>query len=41
MGKYLNGYTPSLSVDGQELYIPPGWDEWDVGGKGYAGLTTP
>jgi N-acetylglucosamine-6-sulfatase len=38
MGKYLNGYTPALSVDGQELYIPPGWDEWDVGGKGYAGF---
>jgi len=37
MGKYLNGYTPSLSVDGEELYIPPGWDEWNVGGKGYAG----
>ena len=38
MGKYLNGYTPSLSVDGQELYVPPGWDELDVGGKGYAGF---
>jgi N-acetylglucosamine-6-sulfatase len=38
MGKYLNGYTPTLSVDGEELYIPPGWDEWDVGGKGYAGF---
>src|SRR5215218_1813986 len=38
MGKYLNGYTPTLSVDGQELYIPPGWDEWDVGGKAYAGF---
>ena len=37
MGKYLNGYTPTLSVEGDELYIPPGWDEWDVGGKGYAG----
>ena len=36
MGKYLNGYTPTLSVDGENLYIPPGWDEWDVGGKGYA-----
>ena len=36
MGKYLNGYTPTLSVDGETLYIPPGWDEWDVGGKGYA-----
>ena len=36
MGKYLNGYTPTTSVDGQNLYVPPGWDEWDVGGKGYA-----
>jgi N-acetylglucosamine-6-sulfatase len=35
MGKYLNGYTPSLPVDGEPLYIPPGWDEWDVGGKAY------
>jgi N-acetylglucosamine-6-sulfatase len=36
MGKYLNGYTPTLSVYGEDLYVPPGWDEWDVGGKGYA-----
>jgi arylsulfatase A-like enzyme len=36
MGKYLNGYTPTAPVDGQPLYIPPGWDEWDVGGKGYS-----
>jgi N-acetylglucosamine-6-sulfatase len=30
MGKYLNGYMPSSQ------YIPPGWDEWDVGGNAYA-----
>ena len=35
MGKYLNGYTPNGLVDGKRLYIPPGWDEWDVGGNGY------
>ena len=29
MGKYLNGYQPSDPV-------PPGWDEWDVTGNGYA-----
>jgi N-acetylglucosamine-6-sulfatase len=39
MGKYLNGYTPTLSVDGETLYIPPGWDEWAVGGKGYANFS--
>ncbi len=35
MGKYLNGYTPEGLVDGKPLYIPPGWDEWDVAGNGY------
>jgi N-acetylglucosamine-6-sulfatase len=30
MGKYLNGYMPA------DNYIPPGWDEWDVGGNAYA-----
>jgi arylsulfatase A-like enzyme len=35
MGKYLNGYTPNLFVDGASLFIPPGWDEWDVAGKAY------
>ncbi len=29
MGKYLNGYQPHDP-------IPPGWDEWDVAGNGYA-----
>jgi N-acetylglucosamine-6-sulfatase len=35
MGKYLNGYKPTLLVDGAAAYIPPGWDEWDVGGNAY------
>jgi N-acetylglucosamine-6-sulfatase len=35
MGKYLNGYTPRGLVDGKRLYIPPGWNEWDVAGNGY------
>ncbi len=29
MGKYLNQYQPADP-------IPPGWDEWDVAGNGYA-----
>lgn len=29
MGKYLNGYQPTKHG------VPPGWDEWDVAGKGY------
>ncbi len=29
MGKYLNGYVPT------DNYVPPGWNEWDVGGKAY------
>ncbi|MBA8928092.1 arylsulfatase A-like enzyme [Kutzneria viridogrisea] len=35
MGKYLNGYQPGGTVDGQANYVPPGWDEWDVAGNGY------
>jgi N-acetylglucosamine-6-sulfatase len=38
MGKYLNGYVPNLLLDGQKNYVPPGWDEWDVGGKAYNGF---
>lgn len=29
MGKYLNGYSPADPV-------PPGWDQWDAVGNGYA-----
>ena len=36
MGKYLNGYTPQKRVGGRPLYVPPGWNEWDVAGNGYA-----
>ncbi|MEU6843540.1 sulfatase-like hydrolase/transferase [Streptomyces sp. NPDC046716] len=35
MGKYLNGYEPDMTVDGEKNYVPPGWDEWDVAGNGY------
>jgi N-acetylglucosamine-6-sulfatase len=35
MGKYLNGYMPKGIVDGSPLYVPPGWDEWDVAGNAY------
>ncbi|HEX3318040.1 MAG TPA: sulfatase [Solirubrobacteraceae bacterium] len=35
MGKYLNGYLPDGLVNGARLYIPPGWNEWDVAGNGY------
>src|SRR5262249_53392153 len=31
-GKYLNGYPQQ----GNPMYIPPGWDEWDVAVKGNA-----
>ena len=30
MGKYLNGYLPSVSP-----HRPAGWNEWDVAGNGY------
>ncbi|QUQ63808.1 sulfatase family protein [Kutzneria sp. CA-103260] len=35
MGKYLNGYQPASTLDGQANYVPPGWSEWDVAGNGY------
>ena len=35
MGKYLNGYKPGATVDGQKRYVPPGWNEWDVTNNGY------
>ena len=35
MGKYLNGYLPASTLDGQDNYVPPGWNEWDVAGNGY------
>jgi arylsulfatase A-like enzyme len=36
MGKYLNGYQPYFSETGFRPYIPPGWNEWDVGGNAYS-----
>ena len=34
MGRYLNGYTtPQSPVS--DTYVPPGWSQWDVAGKGY------
>ena len=35
VGKYLNGYQPDLHLDGQQHYVPPGWNDWDVTGNGY------
>lgn len=35
MGKYLNGYEPGATLGGSQPYVPPGWNEWDVAGKGY------
>ncbi|MFL5893628.1 MAG: sulfatase-like hydrolase/transferase, partial [Thermoleophilaceae bacterium] len=32
MGKYLNGYKPRAG------YVPPGWSNWQVGGKAYSGF---
>ncbi len=34
MGKYLNGYMTKQSPVSR-TYVPPGWNEWDVAGKGY------
>ncbi len=36
MGKYLNGYQPADTLGGSRKYVPPGWNEWDVAGNGYA-----
>ena len=35
MGKYLNGYTPGVVVDGAPGFVPPGWSAWAVAGNGY------
>ena len=35
MGKYLNGYTPGVVVDGAPRFVPPGWSAWAVAGNGY------
>jgi arylsulfatase A-like enzyme len=36
MGKYLNGYTPGVVVDGAPGFVPPGWSAWAVTGNGYS-----
>jgi len=38
MGKYLNEYQPTSTEGGTEPYVPPGWSEWDVAGRGYGGF---
>jgi N-acetylglucosamine-6-sulfatase len=34
-GKYLNEYLPATSFAGGKPYVPPGWDQWFVGGNAY------
>lgn len=34
MGRYLDGYSPTITVRGKTNYVPPGWSEWDVTGSG-------
>ncbi|MEU8237585.1 sulfatase [Actinoplanes missouriensis] len=34
-GKYLNEYLPATSFGGGKPYVPPGWDQWFVGGNAY------
>jgi arylsulfatase A-like enzyme len=36
MGKYLNGYLEPGQDSAPLNYVPPGWNEWDVAGSGYA-----
>ncbi len=35
MGKYLNEYHAKLTMGTGKPYVPPGWDEWAVGGNAY------
>lgn len=35
LGKYMNGYLPSMKQGGTTPYVPPGWTEWYVNGNGY------
>lgn len=35
MGKYLNGYQPTIREGGARPFVPPGWAEWDVAGNAY------
>jgi N-acetylglucosamine-6-sulfatase len=35
LGKYLNEYQPGIRMGGRGPYVPPGWDQWFVGGNAY------
>jgi len=35
LGKYLNQYQPGGGSGQAPNYVPPGWDEWAVGGDAY------
>ncbi|MFC4072133.1 sulfatase family protein [Actinoplanes subglobosus] len=35
LGKYLNEYQPGIRMGGTKPYVPPGWDQWFVGGNAY------
>nr|GID86087.1 hypothetical protein Ade03nite_50110 [Actinoplanes derwentensis] len=35
MGKYLNEYFAKSTMGTGKPYVPPGWDEWAVGGNAY------
>jgi arylsulfatase A-like enzyme len=35
LGKYLNEYQPGIRMGGSRPYVPPGWDQWFVGGNAY------
>ncbi|KUL24511.1 sulfatase family protein [Actinoplanes awajinensis] len=35
LGKYLNEYLPRNTQGTGRPYVPPGWDEWYVGGNAY------
>ncbi|GAA4610007.1 arylsulfatase A-like enzyme [Actinoplanes octamycinicus] len=38
-GKYLNEYWPRATFNGgKSFYVPPGWDDWAVGGSAYQGF---
>ena len=35
MGKYLNGYEPSMRFQFARPYVPEGWTDWAVAGQAY------
>jgi N-acetylglucosamine-6-sulfatase len=38
LGKYLNEYLPKETQGTGKPYVPPGWNEWYVGGNAYRNL---